>query len=184
MTIVGYLHFSYHNIIGFLPLLKFMPPGVVNIFFTTDVTQQRRYRRLLSNPMSEGALRQMCPVVEEKVSYRSPSTACRQRCSGGARPTAPSGSVSWRPRSSGNSALGSRSGCWRRPRRTSTRSTSRGRASFQRVVPAGGATLAGHYFEGGHHRQLAGIQSAPRPGQLPRPRHVPTREVEYAHQGP
>ena len=41
--------------------------GVINVFNVIDIAQHRRYRRLLSNPMAEGSLKQMHPTIKAKV---------------------------------------------------------------------------------------------------------------------
>ncbi|GAB1315575.1 hypothetical protein MFIFM68171_05785 [Madurella fahalii] len=46
---------------------KLIPPGFFNLFNVSDVNLHRRYRRLLSNSMSESSLKLMYPVIEANV---------------------------------------------------------------------------------------------------------------------
>ncbi|KXX81538.1 putative sterigmatocystin biosynthesis P450 monooxygenase STCB [Madurella mycetomatis] len=47
---------------------KVIPRSTISIFNVNDVNLHRRYRRLLSNNMSESSLKSMYPVIEAKVS--------------------------------------------------------------------------------------------------------------------
>lgn len=46
---------------------KLVPPGLVNVFSTTDVHIHRRHRKLLSHAMSESSLKLVEPTVRAKA---------------------------------------------------------------------------------------------------------------------
>ena len=48
---------------------RFVPKGFENVFSVNDTDLHRRYRRLLSNPMSESSLKTVYRVIEAKVDF-------------------------------------------------------------------------------------------------------------------
>lgn len=49
--------------------MRFVPKGLENVFSVNDTELHRRYRRLLSNPMSESSLKTVYGVIEANVDF-------------------------------------------------------------------------------------------------------------------
>jgi cytochrome P450 len=49
--------------------MRFVPKGFDNVFSINDTDLHRRYRRLLSNPMSESSLKTVYGVIEANVDF-------------------------------------------------------------------------------------------------------------------